>query len=193
MQDSLTDHVDRRPDRHVAVGAHSPSIAPLPTPPDWFAVRTRARAEKNVRDALAGKGLEVFLPTLAKWSRWKDRKKLVDWPLFPGYVFCQFELASHAAVVICSRVIDVVSFAGSLAPIPVHEIESLRTLMASQLKFDPAPHLKEGALTEVLHGPLKGVVGRLVRKAGRARLFLSVDLIGQSASVEVDAADVRPY
>ena len=46
----------------------------------------------------------------------------------------------------------------------------------------------------VSHGPLKGVVGRLVRKdAQRARLVLSVDLIGQAVSVEVDAADVKAY
>jgi transcription antitermination factor NusG len=48
-------------------------------------------------------------------------------------------------------------------------------------------------MVEVMHGPLTGVVGRLVRKNEKARLVLSVDLIGQAVSVEVDAADVRPY
>ena len=42
-----------------------------------------------------------------------------------------------------------------------------------------------------MHGPLKGVIGRLLRKGGHARLVLSVDLIGRAVSVEVDAADVR--
>jgi transcription antitermination factor NusG len=54
--------------------------------------------------------------------------------------------------------------------------------------------IKEGTLVEVVHGPLRGVIGRLMRKdAARARLVLSVDLIGQAVSVEVDAADVKPY
>jgi transcription antitermination factor NusG len=49
-------------------------------------------------------------------------------------------------------------------------------------------------MVEVVHGPLKGVIGRLTRKdAQKARLVLSVDLIGQAVSVEVDAADVKPY
>ncbi len=49
-------------------------------------------------------------------------------------------------------------------------------------------------MVKVTHGPLKGVVGRLIRKKGvQARLVLSVDLIGQAVSVEVDAADVKPY
>ena len=48
-------------------------------------------------------------------------------------------------------------------------------------------------MVEVVHGPLRGVIGRLVRKGSHARLVLSVDLIGQAVSVEVDAADVKPY
>ncbi len=61
----------------------------------------------------------------------------------------------------------------------------------SDLQFDPCPLIREGMMVEVVHGPLKGVVGRLMRKGAHARLVLSVDLIGQAVSVEVDAADVR--
>ncbi len=46
-------------------------------------------------------------------------------------------------------------------------------------------------MVEVVHGPLKGVVGRLARKGSQARLILAVNLIGQGVSVQVDAADVR--
>jgi transcription antitermination factor NusG len=53
--------------------------------------------------------------------------------------------------------------------------------------------IREGMMVEVAHGPLKGVIGRLIRKGAHARLVLSVDLRGQAVSVEVDAADVRPY
>jgi transcription antitermination factor NusG len=54
--------------------------------------------------------------------------------------------------------------------------------------------IHEGMMVEVVNGPLRGVVGRLLRKdAPKARLVLSVDLIGQAVSVEVDAADVKPY
>ena len=156
----------------------------------WFAVRTRARAEKSVHEQLERKGLDVFLPTAPKWSRWKDRKKLVDWPLFPGYCFARFDPAVSLSVLTCVGVASIVSFANQFAPIPDIEIESLRTLLSTSLKYDPAPFLKEGEMVRVTHGPLAGVVGRLVRKGLKARLFLSVDLIGQGVSVEVDAGDV---
>ena len=59
--------------------------------PEWFAIWIRSRHEKMVRDQLAQKDVEVFLPTITKWSRWKDRKKAIDWPLFPGYCFARFD------------------------------------------------------------------------------------------------------
>ena len=85
------------------------------------------------------------------------------------------------------------SFDDKITPIPDSEMESIRTLVESNFQYDPCPLIREGMMVEVTHGPLRGVLGRLVRKGSHARLVLSVDLIGQAVSVEVDAADVRPY
>jgi len=159
----------------------------------WYAVWTRSRHEQVVREQLARKGMDAFLPTITKWSRWKDRKKQIDWPLFPGYCFAKFSLDDRLSVLKSSGVVSIVSFNGELAPIPEHEINSIRTLIETDLQFDPCPLIKEGMMVEVTHGPLRGVVGRLVRKGTHARLVLSVELIGQGVSVEVDAADVKPY
>ncbi len=159
----------------------------------WYAIWTRSRHEQVVREQLERKGLEAFLPTITRWSRWKDRKKQVEWPLFPGYCFARFEGRDRLPVLKCSGVVSIVSFDGDIVAIPEHEIESIRTLVESDLQFDPCPLIREGMMVEVTHGPLKGVVGRLMRKGAHARLVLSVDLIGQAVSVEVDAADVRAY
>jgi transcription antitermination factor NusG len=159
----------------------------------WYAIWTRSRHEQVVREQLERKGLEAFLPTITKWSRWKDRKKQIEWPLFPGYCFARFEGRDRLPVLKCTGVVNIVSFDGEIVPIPEQEITSIRRLVESDLQFDPCPLIREGMLVEVTHGPLKGVVGRLMRKGAHARLVLSVDLIGQAVSVEVDAADVKPY
>ena len=160
----------------------------------WFAVWTRSRHEKAVYDQLARKQIETFLPTIPRWSRWKDRKKKIDWPLFPGYCFARFDPDDALPVLKCSGVVNIVGFEGKPAPIPEIELESIRVLVGSDLQYDPCPLIREGMMVEVVHGPLRGVIGRLMRKdAPRARLVLSVDLIGQAVSVEVDAADVKPY
>jgi transcription antitermination factor NusG len=160
----------------------------------WFAVWTRSRHEQAVRGQLETKRIDAFLPTITKWSRWKDRKKKIDWPLFPGYCFARFDPDDALTVLKCSGVVNIVSFEGRPAPIPDYELDSIRLLVASDFQFDPCPLIKEGMMVEVAHGPLRGVVGRLMRKdQARARLVLAVDLIGQAVSVEVDAADVKPY
>ena len=160
----------------------------------WFAVWTRSRHEQVVREQLEKQRIDAFLPTIPRWSRWKDRKKKIDWPLFPGYCVARFEPANTLPILKCTGVVNIVSVEGKPASIPEHELDSIRVLVGSELQYDPCPLIREGMMVEVVHGPLSGVIGRLVRKdAQRARLVLSVDLIGQGVSVEVDAADVKPY
>ena len=159
----------------------------------WFAIWTRSRHEQVVRQQLEQKGFDVFLPTVMKWSRWKDRKKQVEWPLFPGYCFARFALDQRVPVLKCTGAVSIVGFNNVPAPIPEEELSGIRQLVESELQYDPCPLIHEGDKVEVTHGPLKGVVGRLVRKGSHARLILAVDLIGQGVSVEVDAADVRRY
>lgn len=158
----------------------------------WFAIWTRSRHEQRVREQLATKDIEAFLPTIPRWSRWKDRKKRIDWPLFPGYCFARFEPTSRLSVLKCSGVVRIVSFDGDLAPIPDQDIEAVRRLVNSDLQYDPCPLIREGTMVEIVHGPLKGVSGRLVRKGSQQQLILSVELICRAVSVSVDAADVRP-
>jgi transcription termination/antitermination protein NusG len=160
----------------------------------WYAVWTRSRHEQVVREQLEQRHVVAFLPTITRWSRWKDRKKKIDWPLFPGYCFARFNPDDALPILKCTGVVNIVSVEGKPAPIPEYELDSIRLLVGSDLQFDPCPLIREGMMVEVVHGPLRGVVGRLLRKdAAKARLVLSVDLIGQAVSVEVDAADVKAY
>jgi transcription antitermination factor NusG len=165
-----------------------------PAPSPWFAIWTRSRHEQVVREQLQQKQFDTFLPTITRWSHWKDRRKKIDWPLFPGYCFARFDPSDTLPVLKCAGVVSIISFEGRPAPIPDIELESIRRLVESELQYDPCPLVHEGDVVEVVRGPLKGVIGRLTRKdSSRARLVLSVDLIGQAVSVEVDASDVRAY
>jgi transcription antitermination factor NusG len=165
-----------------------------PAGPQWYAVWTRSRHEQTVREQLAKKQIEAFLPTITRWSHWKDRKKKIDWPLFPGYCFARFDSGDTLPILKCTGVVNIVSFDGRPAAIPEVELDSIRLLIGSELQYDPCPLIHEGMMVEVHHGPLRGVVGRLMRKdPQKARLVLSVNLIGQAVSVEVDAGDVKAY
>ena len=156
----------------------------------WFALRTRYRHEHLVRNQLFAKGIEPFLPTVTRWSRWKDRRKRLEWPLFEGYCFARFDASARLRVLSCVGVIEIVSSEQRPATIPDHEIDAVRRLVTSGLEYDPHPFLREGESARIVRGPLSGVVGRLVRKGTNARLVLSVELVHAAVSVDVDAADV---
>jgi transcription antitermination factor NusG len=158
----------------------------------WYALRTRSRHEKLVRDRLAAQGTEQLLPTVKRLSQWKDRKKEVEVPLFSGYCFARFAWPDRLAAKKISGVVEIVGGGDRPEPISDEEIEALKTLMASTLRYDASPYLREGMMVEVTRGPLQGVRGLLVRKGKRHRLVISVHLIQQAASVEMYDSDVVP-
>ncbi|MBM4135085.1 MAG: UpxY family transcription antiterminator [Nitrospira sp.] len=160
--------------------------------PQWFALRTRSRHEKLVRDRLARQGVEHLLPTLTRLSQWKDRRKAIELPLFSGYCFARFSWQDRLPVLMVPGVVTIVSSGARPEPIPEAEIDALKILITSALSYDAHPYLKEGMTVKVIRGPLEGVRGILLRKDKRYRLVLSVHLIKQAAAVEMDAADVIP-
>jgi len=153
-------------------------------------VRTRSRHEKRVRDQLQTREVETFLPTVERWSRWKDRRKKVAFPLFPGYCFVRFSLVDRFRVLNVAGVADLVGVAGRPEPVPDAEIEAIQRLARTTLQYDPHPFLMEGMDVEVVRGPLTGVRGKLLRKDRVSRLVLAVTLIRQAAVVEIHPADV---
>ncbi len=163
-----------------------------PAAAGWYAVWTRSRHENVVRQQLARKQIDAFLPRVVRWSHWKDRRKKIEWPLFPGYCFVRFDGVDTLPILKCAGVLSIVSFDGKPAPVDADELDSLRRLVGTTLAYDPCPLVHEGAMAEVIHGPLRGVTGRLLRKDARhATVLLSVTLISQAVKVEVEAADVR--
>lgn len=158
----------------------------------WYALRTRSRHEKLVRDRLARQGVEYLLPTLTRLSQWKDRKKAIEVPLFSGYCFARFSWRDHMPVLMVPGVVNIVGSGTNPEPISDEEISALKSLMASALPYDAHPYLREGMAVEVIRGPLEGLRGILIRKDKRYRLVISVHLIKQAAAVEIDAVDVGP-
>jgi transcription antitermination factor NusG len=159
----------------------------------WYAVQTLSRHEKVVRSQLQKRNVEHFLPTIKRLSRWTDREKEVEVPLFAGYCFAKLAWEDRLAVLQSQGVVRLVGSTGRPEPIPAYEIASLRTLLEGhRSKLVPHPYFEEGMLVEVTNGPLRGVKGRLIREARYARLVLSVSLIQRSVAVEIDVNSVVP-
>ena len=158
--------------------------------PFWYVVHTRSRHEKTVRDQLVTRDVETFLPTVERWSRWKDRRQKVIFPLFPGYCFARFSLVDRLRVLNVAGVANLVGVGGLPEAVPDSEVEAIQLLARTTLQYDPHPFLAEGMDVEVVRGPLTGVRGKLLRKDRVTRLVLAVTLIRQAAIVEIHPADV---
>ena len=162
--------------------------------PAWYALYTRSRFEKKMLRELTERSVEVFLPMREILSRWKDRKKRIWTPLFPGYVFINHVNTpeNRYRILNIPGAVRFVGFEGHADPIPEEQIQYIRRFLESSMTIDPYPYIQVGTRVEVIVGPLKGIQGVLVEKRGKFRFVLQVDLIRQAVSVEIDASDVRP-
>lgn len=160
--------------------------------PQWYAIHTRSRHEQKVKEQLEKKNIIQFLPMIARLRYWKDRKKLVNFPLFPGYIFGYFPLKDRLKILTTVGVVKIIGFGEGPVPIPEKQISAIQLMVSSGLKYDPVPYFKEGQCVRVRRGPLAGVEGILIEKRKKFRLVISVDLIQHSAALEIDSADIEP-
>jgi transcription antitermination factor NusG len=160
--------------------------------PYWYAIQTRSRHEKVVRDQLVAKSVTNLLPLWRKRSIWKDRVKHIEVPLFGGYLFAYFALQDRIAVLETVGVARLVGINGRAVPIPEEQIAAVRTMMEHRLPCSPYPYLVEGMRVRIKCGLLAGAEGILIAKKQKHRLVISMDIIHQAVAVDVDSAEVEP-
>lgn len=160
--------------------------------PHWYAAYTCANHEKCVADELNARIVEHFVPVYRSVRRWKDRRVILERPLFPGYVFVRLALRDRLRVLQIPSVVRLVGFNGSPTALPDTEVEALRTGLAKRLRAEPHPFLMAGRRVRVKAGPFAGLEGILKRRKSGLRVVASLQLIQQSVAVEVDAGDLEP-
>lgn len=161
---------------------------------NWYALYVKSRHEFVVYEELHRKGIEAFLPSVTKLNQWKDRKKRVESPLFPGYLFVYIlPYPEEFLRVIKTRgTVELISLkTGCPAPVEPQEISSLKILLASGNEVDIYPHLKEGAHVRVKRGIFQGAEGILAKKHDQHVFVVSIELLGRSVGVKIYADDVE--
>ena len=157
----------------------------------WYALQTKARHEKAVSNYLRMQGVEEFLPLYKSRREWSDRVRVVELPLFGGYVFCRLDPKSMVSVLNVPGVIHLLGYGAEPVPVPDGEISAIRRLLESELPATPCPYLKVGALVRIRSGAMQGLEGRLERVRNSCRLVLSVHLLQRSIALEVDPESVE--
>lgn len=159
----------------------------------WYALSVRTRFEKLVDAHLQGRGYETFLPTHLERRKWSDRTKSLVIPLFPGYIFCRFDINAARLPILMTPGVNFVVGAGR-TPLAVDESEiaNVRLAVGSGNPISPWPYPGVGETVEIEHGPLRGIRGIVVRVENMERLVVSVSLLMRSVAVEIDRSSVKP-
>ena len=142
---------------------------------------------------MEGLGFATFLPLSQQVREWSDRRKVVEFPLFPGYAFLQmiYEPEERLRVLRTEGVVSFVGTHGQGIPIPDKQIEHIQTLLGSKVPFETHPFLKVGQRVRIRGGSLNGMEGILVGQDSDRALVISVELIQRSVSIRLQGYEVE--
>ncbi len=162
---------------------------------NWFALLTRSNFEQTVYASVSGKKIDAFLPRTRKKSKRKDRKLMIETPLFPGYLFVRssFEPAYQLRILKTLGAVRLLGNQQGPVPIPDYQIESLKIMTSANMNLISGStiQLTKGDPVMILQGPMAGLKGEFSRHKGKGRVIIKIDLLGQFAGVEIDGEDVE--
>jgi transcription elongation factor/antiterminator RfaH len=144
------------------------------------------RKETYIATQLESQGFECFLPRYRSIRAWSDRKKVLEQPLFPGYVFCRFDYSYRRPITVTPGVLQIVGCGRTPTPVEDHEVEALQRAVAAEVPSLPWPYLEVGQRVRIHTGKLIGLEGILINFKGNHRVVLSVTLLQRSVALEVD-------
>lgn len=165
----------------------------MPTRLRWLVLYTRPRYEKKVARQLAERGIEHFLPLREEMRQWSDRKKLVEAPLFPGYIFVRVDERQRIQTLETDGAMKYIHFNGRVAEVRPATIDALRLVVDARAPVSvEEAGIALGADVHIRTGPLAGLRGRIIAHRGIYRVGMLVEVLNQLVTVEVPVADLMP-
>jgi transcription antitermination factor NusG len=162
------------------------------SPENWYAVQVRTRWEGSIASLLSGKGYETFFPTYTSKRRRNGRLKEISASLFPGYVFCRFDVSKRLPILVTPGVIAVVGRGRVPVPVEDSEISAIQSVVLSGLPAEPWPYLELGKRVRIEGDALQGVEGILIGFKGGSRIVVSISLLRRSVALEIERSRVTP-
>jgi transcription antitermination factor NusG len=156
----------------------------------WLVLRTRSQHENAVENDLQARRITAYLPRTNVVRRLKDRKVVVQAPLFPGYVFIRPRVDQYEKIRYIRGSCGLVLVGTKAAAMPERDLDAVRILENSGAALVVNPRLIPGRRVEVRAGPFMGIQGELIRIKSKERLVINARLLSSSVSVEVDSESV---
>lgn len=151
----------------------------------WWCLHTKPRQEKAAARDLQIHQIPHYLPQVVHEGKTPaGRKTRSVLPLFPGYLFLLGEETAKAQALRGNRLVGVLEVADQEG---IHlDLHQIHTLIGSGLAIVPEPTLPVGSTVRIVSGPLKGMIGTIVKRGKRDQFVAIVHFLGQGATVDLE-------
>ncbi len=158
---------------------------------NWRAVYVSSRQEKKVNNLLSERGIETYLPLIKTLRQWSDRKKMVEFPLIPGYVFVRSSEMERLAILQTRGVVNFVRNNGKIGIVYNKEIETIKQLIALGYHMEAFPStskINQGDKIKIASGTLKNLEGFVIEERESNFFEILIDGIGYNVRVKLPYA-----
>lgn len=159
----------------------------------WIAVYTKPKQEQIAIENIARQGFETYCPMIKRRISHARKVQMVLRPLFASYIFVKLAgKKPHWQPIQSSRgVTSIVRFGDKLGFLPNMLIEQLRNLEENGLLHQTSKSdFQVGEDVRITDGPFKDFMAKVLSESDKGRIWLLLDLMGQTIRVRQDALSV---
>ena len=128
----------------------------------WFVLYTKPNFEIKVAESILKIGIESYCPVYSQIKQYSDRKKKVQKPLIPSYVFVKINDQYREKVFEIRGVVRYLFWLGKPAEVREEEIELLKNNLSGNYNEITISNLIKGKDYTIPYGPLKGKKGKII-------------------------------
>lgn len=157
----------------------------------WYALYVKPRYEMRIEQVLCAKGYDVFVPRQRQVGSVVRDRVSREKPLFSRYVFCRFNQMLRFPLTTTEGVLRVVGTGHTPAPIPDEEISAISAVEHSGVPYYAYQHIQRGSRVRVIVGALTGITGIVLSYSRKSRLYIVVEAVNHSISVEIEESWIQ--
>lgn len=160
----------------------------LPDVESWGVVHTHSRCEKVLAEFLNSRSVKYYLPMIKKRRVYGRHIRESMIPLFTGYVFYDFDGIGRREILKTNKVAKIIEPADKAKL--KRELENIERAINSGVYLEKINSFKRGDRVIVKNGPLQGVEGVFIRRKNRAKLIISISILGIAVEANIDESYV---
>ena len=159
----------------------------------WFLAQMKPNCATIAKTNLQRQGFKTFLPLEERTTQRYGKFVSATSPLFPGYIFVAFDVASGFWRTVNSTygITRLVSFGKEPTAVPLDLVSQLMLRCDARGKLLPPKLLRPGDQVTLTRGPFANFVAEVEKIAPDRRVWVLMEIMGSQTRVAVKADQLR--